>query len=78
MSVPDPQTFIDGRVLAYLRRWGQQWPTGREIADSLRRDPAAVRRALARLEKAGLVRRGGTGQDRSTAWTINDEEDRDA
>lgn len=71
----DAQQYIDGRVEAYLRRWGEDWPTVREIADSLRLDPGAVRRALVRLETAGKVRRGGTGQDRSTAWTISDEGD---
>lgn len=70
MNAAEARQHIDGRVEAFLRRWGAGWPTGREIADSLRLDLGVVRRSLVRLETAGRVRRGGTGQDTSAGREI--------
>ena len=57
----DIRQTTEARLTVLLRRWndGAQWTS--DLADGLGLPTQTVRRALARMEKSGAVRRVATG-----------------
>lgn len=73
MTTTDRRDHLDDTVVAYVRRWADDYTTAREIADTILQPVRDVTASLRRLERAGhVVQTAGRAHGGATCWTVPD------